>query len=606
MLHRFIDLLLQSGLVTRDEISKIRSQLAKSETSDDAATDDYILNQLADSGHLTDFQATTVRAGKSDELVLDDYLIIDEIGRGGMGRVYKARHTVMQREVAVKFTIADDSNQEAEDRFRREVEALSKLVHPNIVSALDAGYRNDRCYLVMEYVQGTDLASHIREHGAMSFEDALSVIIQAAEGLQYVHRHNIIHRDIKPSNLLLTPDRTVKLLDVGLARYGEPIHSASADADKTDSDLTQPGQIVGTVDYMAPEQAIMSREVTPAADIYSLGCTLFFLLTREPPFPKRGQPILARIIAHREMAIPLLSQRCQDVPTEFDPIFTKLLAKRPEKRYTDAAELLVDLKRIQRDYGSIFSKEATVVADYDESRRTRTKTRRRIALGLTLIAAISGAYFLTRPAGHNPPALAGPVLSSGQAISIAQPPLPLDLMSYVDVRANAVSGVNWQFAEGLLTVPDSSPSKLLIPVSVDQNYRLHLTVRRKSGEGPLVLFLPIASQSQCFLLIDSRRNSKSSSGLGFNDAGRLAITAEKSLNLESQRPVQLRVDVSQDGVNCFFNETPLFQWAGDPSELRLASGWSASSEPAFVIGSNHQASFEVSRLYLEPLETEAE
>jgi serine/threonine protein kinase len=600
-LQRFIDLLLQSGVVTREEIRQIRSQLSEEAQTDEMTTDHYVLQQLADSGHLTDFQASAVHQGKSDELMLDDYLIMDEIGRGGMGRVYKARHTLMQREVAVKFTLADDPDWDSDQRFRREVEGLSKLVHPNIVSALDAGYRGKHCYLVMEFVEGTDLAAYIRKQGPMNFSDAIEVMIQAAEGLKYVHRKKIIHRDIKPGNLLFTPDHTVKVLDVGLARYEQ--RDADENVDRTATELTRSGAIVGTVDYMAPEQALNSHEVTPAADVYSLGCTLHYLLTGKPPFRQRGKSVLERVVAHREMDIPKLSQLVTDVPKDFDPVFSKMLAKDPEERYIDAGELLVDLKRVQRDESVVYSGATTVIADHIPS-PGNAKTRFLALAALTLLGISVMVGFIvssskTDPVASGSTSAAGdPEVDSEPAI--VQPALPCDLMEYVNPSANVLSGEGWLLAGGTLTIPDGSPSKLLIPVSIPSDYQLLGEIRRVSGTGPFVVLIPIRGKSQCFLLVDSIRNDVPVSGFGFNSAGRLAITGQNAA-LSRDEPSRLRLEVRADSLSYFLDDRLVVRWDGDPGQLRVAGGWSATFEPAFVVGSNHDASFEVSNLRVEPL-----
>ncbi|KAA5541832.1 serine/threonine protein kinase [Roseiconus nitratireducens] len=600
-LHRFIELLLKSGLVTRAELNRIRSQLDQEQAGDDSETDRYVLDQLAQSGSLTDFQAAAVHEGKSDELILDDYLIIDKIGQGGMGRVFKARHTLMQREVAVKFTLADDASKEADQRFRREVEALSRLVHPNIVSALDAGYRGEHCYLVMEYVEGTTLSSYVRQHGPMTFADALGVIIQAAEGLKYVHRQNIIHRDIKPANLLLTPDRTVKVLDVGLAKF-DP-HEVDGDDDKTDVDCTHGGTIIGTVDYMAPEQAIDAHSVTPSADVYALGCTLHFLLTGNPPYRGHEKTVLERLVAHREEEIPRLSVAALDVPREFDDIFEKMLSKTPETRYANAGELLSDLNRVQRDYSSMLSGVTTIQMECQNQSRKHS-TRLRWLAAISLIAFVAAAGWMLRPDRRPAESLSLMQANAGVTfpeISLISPgELPFDLLGRTDPAIHALTGEGWELSGGTLLVPDSSPAKLLIPVAVQPDYRVTGEVRRLGGSGPLVMFLPIGQTSQCFVLLDSQRAGVSKLGFGFNAVGRLAAVAEHDA-MGTETPSRFAVDVCADGLTYYLDDQLIVRWDGDPERLQMAGGWSATPQPAFVIGANHGASFLVSKLRIESL-----
>ena len=600
-LQRFIDQLLKSGLVTQSQIKQIRSQLSEEEKVDESKSDQYVLNQLADSGHLTDFQAHALQEGKSDELVFDDYLLIDEIGQGGMGRVYKARHTLMQREVAVKFMLQDKPSRDSDERFRREVQGLSKLVHPNIVSAVDAGYRGQQCYLVMEFIDGMDLGAHVRKHGPMTFNEALAAIAQAAEGLKYVHRKQIVHRDIKPGNLLFTRDRTVKVLDVGLARFGQ--RGPNEDVDRTEDALTQSGAIVGTIDFMAPEQAMNSHEVTPAADVYSLGCTLHYLLTGKPPFRQRGKSVLERVVAHREMDIPQLSNLVFDAPLSFDPIFLKMLAKDPLDRYSDAGELLLDLKAAQRDH-SAFCSGTTTILTQNTSPPNKIKARFLALCSCALLGVIGAVgWFASRPKSDRTLAAAESnsiSIETESRLTIVQPDLPCDLMKYIDLAANASPSDRWELVDGKLTVPDGGQRKLLIPVSISTDYQLTGMIRRINGTGPFVLFLPVRGTSQCFLLIDSKRNQAPVSGFGFNSAGRLVVT-EKTEPLPTDHATSFRVEVHSNGLRYFVDDHQLLDWQGKMNELKISGGWSATRDPIFLVGSNHDASFEVSALRVEQL-----
>jgi hypothetical protein len=268
---------------------------------------------------------------------LGEYDLLEELGGGGMGRVFRAAHRKMNRTVAVK--LLPDSHSRLPDsvkRFQREIQTLAHLTHPNIVSVHDAGVVDGTHFYVMDYVDGEDLARLVREQGPMPVEQALECILQAARGLEYAHAKGIIHRDVKPSNLIIGHDGTVKLLDLGIARF-ERLPEQSAD------DLTKTGCVLGTIDYMAPEQAMNTRRADHRADVYGLGCTLYFLLTGQPPFG--GDTVMERLVAHREQPAPSLCDVSSTTPKWLDRVFQKMVAKKPEDRYQSMAGVIDDLSR---------------------------------------------------------------------------------------------------------------------------------------------------------------------------------------------------------------------------------------------------------------------
>jgi len=273
------------------------------------------------------------------EMVLGNYEILDRIKEGGMGAVFKARHKHMGRIVAIK-TIAPSmiNTPEAVERFRREVLTIAALDHPNIVIAHDADQFHDIHVLVMQYVEGCDLSTHVRTRGPMSIDLAIDVIRQAALGLEYAHKHKIIHRDIKPSNLILNSDGQLKILDLGLAQIEEAIS-----VDREDLiELTRTGQMIGTVDFMSPEQAKNSKNVGPQSDLYSLGCTLHFLLTGKVMYGTGSIP--ERLLAHQQAEIPQLRTPRPEVPEWLDGVFHQMVAKRPADRLPSMTALLAALQ----------------------------------------------------------------------------------------------------------------------------------------------------------------------------------------------------------------------------------------------------------------------
>ena len=268
--------------------------------------------------------------------VLGEYEILNEIGRGGMGVVYKAQHRRMGRAVALKVLLG--ASRDAPRRFGREVLAAARLTNPHIIAALDAGEHQGRPYLVLEFVEGVDLARHVKARGPLPVAEAAAVILQAARGLEYAHARGVVHRDVKPSNLLRDAAGTVKLLDLGLARLLDAERPERID-DTTELTLT--GSFLGSVDYIAPEQALDSRRADARSDLYSLGCTLHTLLIGRPPYG--GATPMERLVAHREAPIPSLRAARPEVPEALDAIFARLVAKKPEDRYPSASALIGDL-----------------------------------------------------------------------------------------------------------------------------------------------------------------------------------------------------------------------------------------------------------------------
>ena len=272
--------------------------------------------------------------------IVGDYEIMDEIGAGGVGRVFRARHRHMDRIVALKILAAKmTSSDEAVKRFLREVKSAAKLLHPNIVTAFDAGQVGESYYLVMEYIAGTDLEEVISANGSLNLNTAVDFIIQAARGLEYAHMEGLVHRDVKPSNLMLDHFGVIKILDMGLARQIEQGNNVQKTM-STDA-LTQFGAAMGTVGFMAPEQSMNAKGVDHRADIYSLGCTLYYLITGEPVY--KGN--LAQIVmSHLNEPIPSLSAANNLVSPHLDAVFQKMLAKQPEHRFQTMHQVITELR----------------------------------------------------------------------------------------------------------------------------------------------------------------------------------------------------------------------------------------------------------------------
>jgi serine/threonine protein kinase len=318
---------------------------------------------------LTAYQVNQLFLGRESDLGLGSYLLLEPLGQGGTGRVFKARHQGLNRIVAVKVIrqelLADP---EVVHRFYREMQLISQLTSPHVVHAFDAGPVGATHFLVMEYVEGTTLARLVKQAGPLPVPQATDYLRQAALGLQHIHAQGLVHRDIKPGNLIVVGSKrsvptatsaanssatssqtaagTIKILDLGLARC-RPMSPQPADAtaeeESTSSSLTPAGAVMmGTPDYLAPEQALDFHAADGRADLYSLGCTYFYLLTGQPPFP--GGTLAKKLLDHQQLPPPPVEQFRRDLPPALTRVLHRLLAKQPQDRHQTAAELVRDLE----------------------------------------------------------------------------------------------------------------------------------------------------------------------------------------------------------------------------------------------------------------------
>ena len=272
------------------------------------------------------------------------YRIVERIGSGGMGDVFRGEHRLMNRSVALKLINSQlIRHPQAVERFRREVQAAAQLAHPNIVAAYDAERAGDVHFLAMEFVEGTDLSDVIERRGPLPVAEACDYIRQAALGLQHAHEKGMVHRDIKPHNLMLSPDGQVRILDFGLAGFATESAIIEADAtsgepgDTTPLHLTTMGSVMGTPDYIAPEQARDAHSADIRADIYSLGCTLYCLLTGGPPH--QSDSVVEKLKAHAEREPEAIEAVRVDVPEELAEVIRRMMSKDPAKRFQTPAEV---------------------------------------------------------------------------------------------------------------------------------------------------------------------------------------------------------------------------------------------------------------------------
>ena len=266
-----------------------------------------------------------------------DYTIKRLLGRGGMGVVYLAENRLMGRDEVLKVTKLKTTDvAEHFERSLREIRAVAKLRHPNIITAYRAVQLGENLILAMEYVDGSDLARVVKARGPLSMADACNYAYQTALGLQHAHEHGLVHRDIKPSNLMLAREggrEVVKILDFGLARVRSDEHNMGA--------VTHEGQMIGTPDFIAPEQIRDARRADIRADIYSLGATFYYLLTGAPPFPRNS--IYDILQAHHSADATPLNLLRPEVPVELASLVGRMMAKEPDLRFNTPAELAAQL-----------------------------------------------------------------------------------------------------------------------------------------------------------------------------------------------------------------------------------------------------------------------
>jgi serine/threonine protein kinase len=325
----FIDIVRKSGLVPDDqlraEIARLRAGPSPPQSIEQLTT------ALIRDGLLTRFQVKQLKIGRYKRFeVAGKYRLLELLGVGGMGAVYLCEHVFMKRLVALKVLPTEKMQDEsALPRFYREARAVAALDHPNIVRAYDIDKYDGFHFLVMEYVDGASLQEVVARHGPLDPVRAAHYTAQAAHGLHHAHQLGMVHRDIKPGNLLLERTGVVKILDMGLARFFDQTHDNVTE--RYDNNC-----VLGTADYLAPEQAV-SNVVDIRADIYGLGCSLYFLLTGQPPFP--DGTVAAKLVAHQNQEPRPVTDFRTDVPPELLAVLGRMMRKNPAERYQTPAEL---------------------------------------------------------------------------------------------------------------------------------------------------------------------------------------------------------------------------------------------------------------------------
>lgn len=328
----FVRCALGAGLVDIDAVKKVVSSLM---VESEVFSSERLADGLVGAGALTKWQARKLLAGKKGGFYLGSYRLLRPLGKGGMGVVYLGEHHVMKRLMALKI-LPPDSVQDPRriERFKEEARAAALLDHPNIVRANDFAEAGGKLYIVMEYIDGIDLQYAVARDGTMEVQNALNILLQAASGLAHAHDRGIIHRDIKPSNLMLRTDGVVKITDMGLARIGWAGNDDPAGQTK----------LMGTADFIAPEQVTNNKGVDARADIYSLGCTFFYLLTGKTPFS--GESVSERLAKHQTLPAPDVRTFRSDCPPAIANLLARMMSKRPADRPNSATELMTWMKQL--------------------------------------------------------------------------------------------------------------------------------------------------------------------------------------------------------------------------------------------------------------------
>jgi serine/threonine-protein kinase len=540
--HQFLAALRSSRVFTAAQLVDFESEQANS----DADITEWVC-KLVERRWLTGYQAEQVLAGFGDGLILGQYCILDRLGEGGMAQVYKAEHVLMKRLVAMKIIAArpwndpehgfanletgwhseeavvlggwtargEQTDPGAINRFHHEVQIAARLDHPNIVRAYDAAEARGLFFLVMEFVDGVDLSARVARDGPLPVAVACDAIRQAALGLQYAHEHGLIHRDIKPSNLLVTKADVVKILDLGLARLTGAIQKELAGP----PNASDASGLAGTPDYMAPETAQNHRCADIRSDLYSLGCTFYFLLTGQAPFPGGGWP--EKLLRHQLDSAPSAVVLRPDVPEEIAALLQRLMDKDPTGRPQVPAELAVELETWLAAHGASADPIPAVLAATANGASTPTVNlgrasptppralnlpspapqplvaplppRRRTSLswplGLTAAALIGlTAALLLRDSGQRLPGSPGrsdPATKSTVSSEAAEPST-FEVEGSPKQFSTLAAAVAAAPNDGVITIHGNGP----IPLKPQRLHGKALTLRAAGGQRPRLTLIP--------------------------------------------------------------------------------------------------------------------
>ena len=545
------------------------------------------------------------------------YRSVENLVAGVMGVGFRAEHRLMERPVALKVVNARLlSSEVAIERFRMEVRAAAKLSHRNIVAAHDAEQEGDVHFLVMEFIEGTDLSELIRRRGKLSVLHACNYTMQAALGLQHALEKGMVHRDIKPHNLMRTPKGTIKILDFGLARF-----ASQQRTDEEESGLTDEGATLGTPDYIAPDQARDAKRADIRADIYCLGCTLYYLLTGQPPFP--SGTAMEKVLAHIEREPEPIQEIRNDLPPEVIAILQRMMCKEPALRFQRPAEVADALKPFSKpDEGTgpaaVLKPEtqtASQITHVDRSptigpldqldlpevsphpvnsprvqqRSPRPSFKNRISSIPRPALHVSGAILLLAIAAIVLFSFM-PKLSSERASTPDQlvvPTMPedggLDLMPQLDARRDAVAG-QWSKSNGNLMVDAADRARLMLPGELPADYDFEVEFTRNTGRNSVALHF-VAGAGQASFDIDAwNEHLAGIQSIGGATLQQNQSRAARRQLVNGQRYVA-SIRVRQQRVETLLDGDLIDTYRGDGSDLSMIDLWQLPNAQRIGIGS---------------------
>lgn len=550
------------------------------------------------------------------------YEVLQAIGQGGMGSVYKARHRLMDRMVAIKVIKPElIRNAKAIQRFQREVKAAARLAHPNIVAAFDAEQVGELHLLVMEHVDGIDLAELVKQRGRLSVPVACEYVVQVATGLQHAFENGMVHRDIKPPNLMMSTahegssddtselsDVTIKILDFGLASFAVPDDSNES-VRTADHSITAIGTYIGTPAYVAPEQAQDARQADIRSDIYSLGATLHFLLFGRPPSvqEKTGRHDMDQ--ADAASSEGLLDE--DTIPDSLRDAIGRMMSPDPKNRYqtpNDVIQALTPFIAAAPDaLPTSRHSDATAASQ-------RTVNRWRILGAVLLTCCVIGFFLFVNPWRFNTTETGLPATNPMQPNEAPLPAVPepdpkqrsIDAINELDVNRDSIIG-QWRIEAGQLLTPDFQRglrAVLQLPVEVPVQYDLSLVVARRSDANKLYGGLNIAfpfGDSSGMLAVGTHRD------VGGCFIERIdGIARHESLptwtegfffELNESRTVDL--NVRENAIVVFIDGVEAIRWSGDPSQIELPPGWEIPDRRSIFLGATGE--FVIDEIQFTPI-----